>query len=268
MNAAATTAALKITVNYYISTGRLNAMYTLRTFRTFEGNTSSMIPQLTDSYVCNLAAAGNEDEAERKAAEYVEALKERVPDTDNRRTLFLDGFDRVAHKRRGKLSMRETMNLEALERGEFPFGKHAGTRIDEAPESYVLYFADKLGELGETDGIMLAVAAACQGVALQKGYIAKREAFRALSQHIGTVGQRLDFECTIQWVSKRPSDFGPGSVYTHKMVHGQTHDVVMYRGSKELGAKGDTVRFKATVKSHGEYKGEKQTNVTRPAVLS
>ena len=271
MNAAASIPN-KLVVTYYISTGRLNAMYTLRSFRRFEGPMrpgDQTLMQLTDSYICNLAAAGNEELAEQKAAEYVAALQDRIGRSGNHgiEHRFDGDFDGQAMKRRGKLSARCTRNLEAIEAGIFPFGKHAETRIEDAPESYLLYFADKSSEIGETDVVMLALANACMGVALTKGYIARRDVERAKSQHVGTVGERRDFTLTIKSTSERTSIYGYNTPKVqHFTVLRDGDNVFTYYGSIKLGEVGSVVTFKATIKAHGEYKGTKQTQLTRAKV--
>jgi hypothetical protein len=48
-------------------------------------------------------------------------------------------------------------------------------------------------------------------------------------------------------------------------------DIFIYKGSKVLGAglaKGATLKIVATVKSHAEYKGIKQTFIQRPKIAA
>lgn len=268
-----------LVVSYYISTGRLNAMYTLRACRHFEGPPRAgdqMLMHLTDSYICNLAAAGNEELAEEKAHAYVDALRARIGEQSGIRHEFTGDFDASAYKRRGKLSARESRQLDTIERGVFPFGKHADKLIVDAPESYILYFADKVGDIGETDVVMLAIANACLGVALDRGYIAKRDTARAeiaakradeaaKSNYVGTVGTRVQLHPTIDAVIECPGNqWGP--TYLTKMRVGD--NMLTYFGARPLGKRGDLISLTATIKSHEEYKGARQTTLARPSKVS
>lgn len=103
-------------------------------------------------------------------------------------------------------------------------------------------------------------------LARQETFVAERKAkFAALdanSQHIGTVGERTQFELTIGWVKYFEGTFGATYIHGLKDAAG---NVVIYKGSKCLGEKGATVKVKATIKEHGERDGVKQTVITRPA---
>lgn len=255
----------KITQTYYISTGKKNAMYTLRCRRDAEGQAASMYAFMPDFYLCNLAAT--EERAVEKATEFVEAMRERIGEREDFRIVFDPTPEIEADKRRGKLSIYDTRKLETIESGVFPFGKHAGSRIEAAPESYVLFFADKAADPAN-DIVMQALSAACAGVALEQGYIARRDerraelaALDALSGHIGTIGERRDFEGELYAVFFKGDEFG--GYWINKVRCG--NDVVSYIGSKALGEKGEVVKFRATIKKHDEYKGVKSTQVNRPA---
>lgn len=253
-----------ITQIYYIGTGALNAMFTLRsTRRTDDAFANMFIP---DNYLCNLAAAGEagEELAISKARNYVDAMRERIGETDDFKIEFGGIWEDACNARRGKLSVRDTAAIETIEAGRFPFGKNAGKRIEDAEFGYVLYFADMMTKT--ENPVTYALAAACQGVALEKGYIAKREAAAVakreadeLSAHIGTIGERRDF--TGEIVSVFFKDDGFGGFHTTKIRCGD--DLVTYYG-KQIGERGATVTMKATIKRHDEYKGIKTTVVNRP----
>lgn len=89
----------------------------------------------------------------------------------------------------------------------------------------------------------------------------------APSEHIGQVGSRMTFEGMIKSVTtffrRRVSYYDSGVGYlTRVLVDGNE---VVYFG--QLGEKGATVKFVATVKEHGEYNGRKQTVVSRPKLV-
>lgn len=251
---------------YYISTGRKNAMYTLRCRRDAVGQAPYMADFMPDFYVCTLAA--DDTRAAEKATTYVDAMRERIGDTDSFKIVFYAGPEREAYKRRGKLSVQDTHKLERIEAGVLPFGKHAGKRIDEAPDSYILYFADKTREQ-QDDYVVSALAAACMGVALEKGLIAKREQVRAeravvdaLSAFVGTIGERRDFTGQVITSFEKGDESG-FSYWINKVRCGD--DIVTYTGGKSLGEQGSAITFRATVKRHEECNGVRSTRVSRPA---
>jgi hypothetical protein len=91
---------------------------------------------------------------------------------------------------------------------------------------------------------------------------AARTAANAGSQHVGTVGKREKFTLSIDWVKSFESAFG----FIH--IHGlrdSAGNIVIYKGSKTLGEKGQQLIVLATVKAHGEREGVKQTVINRPA---
>lgn len=253
-----------ITQSYYVATGRQNAMYTLRCVR-FAPNAPVFADP--DFYICNLSASA--DKALEKAIQYVGALRERIGEHSEFKIEF-DGMLAVADKRRGTLSIADTRKIETIEAGVFPFGKHAGQKIVDAPDSYVLYFADKAKE-GGLDAVMQALSAACTGVALEQGLIAKRDQARAermgkdaLSEFVGTIGDRLEFSGKVVVSLSKVTQFGE-PYWINKIRCGT--NLVTYIGGKSLGKVDETVTFKATVKNHELYNGTRSTVVARPRLI-
>lgn len=243
----------------YVSTGKLSAMYTLWTGIVVKG--SPFTPD--DQYICNLAAMGNEEEAERKARDYCERLSDRI----GVEVRYEGISDDPCMKRRGKLSVRDTMSLERIERGVFPFGKHFDKPLASAPDSYILYFADKHED---ADAVVRALAMACMGVAMERDLIAKRDAARAerkekdaKSNFVGEVGQRLVIEGEVVSVFLK-TDVDPeyGAYYITKVRQGD--DLFTYFGN-QLAERGEMIKFRATVKRHSTYDDVKSTIVNRPA---
>lgn len=96
------------------------------------------------------------------------------------------------------------------------------------------------------------------------------KAQKAISQHVGEVGQRLTITATFDhsaWFEV-PSfrGFGQDTMYIHtfKDVDG---NVLIWKTGSGLGSidicEGDQVQIRGTVKEHSEYKDEKQTVLTR-----
>ena len=86
-----------------------------------------------------------------------------------------------------------------------------------------------------------------------------------ISEHIGTVGERRDFVCKL---------VGHFTYETFYSYYGETNniykfedengDIVVWNTSSWLEEGKDEYRFKATIKEHSEYNGEKQTVIIRP----
>lgn len=86
--------------------------------------------------------------------------------------------------------------------------------------------------------------------------------------HVGTVGERRDFDLTVKFTTSYDTQFGTTWVFVMEDTEG---NVVVYKGSawlynaaKNMVEKGDTVSLKATIKEHGERDGVKQTIIARP----
>lgn len=256
--------------SYYIGTGRKLAMFTLRVLRTNDDPRGGFF---RDSHLCNLAGIDNEERAIAKGREYAEAMRDRIGPQEGFEVVFQGVWDEPMNRRRGRLSVRDTQCIEKIEAGVFPFGKHVGQPIADAPESYVLFFADKMGDAA--DPVAFALAAACQGVALQRGLIVKRDAARAAqreldlqSKPVGTPGDRLDFDAEVMVVvNRQPTDFAEGFQMT-KLRCGA--NILIYYGL--IGQQGDRYRpgdrisLRATVKKHTERDGITATVIQRPKV--
>lgn len=107
----------------------------------------------------------------------------------------------------------------------------------------------------------------------------RMQAENAKSSHVGTVGDRVSFECEVIFRIAKPSPYGYSSSdgatiishneLTYILGMKQGDDMIMYFGSGKLGhaKKGDTVKFDAKVKKHDERDGVKQTIVQRPTKI-
>jgi hypothetical protein len=100
----------------------------------------------------------------------------------------------------------------------------------------------------------------------------------SLSQHVGEVGKRLEFNLNIKKVLSFDTQFG--MTYIH-LMRDDAGNVIVYKGSNDLSYGGTEivnnmwerkkltrVTVKATVKEHGEREGIKQTVISRPKIIS
>jgi hypothetical protein len=107
--------------------------------------------------------------------------------------------------------------------------------------------ADKLGMVVSMVGTKLRI----------ENEMKERE-LRTPSNYIGSVGDRIVFKAIPKCIYSTQSQFG--YFYIYKMV--VNNNVVIWNTSKNLE---DDVEFEftATIKEHIEYRGEKQTEITR-----
>lgn len=128
------------------------------------------------------------------------------------------------------------------------------------------FFEAMRDNVNEWGGLTVAQTRAVMGMiaraeARVAGFAAKRAEEAAGSNWIGTVGERRDFTVTIRHIHTMEGQYGTS--YLHIMNDAQGN-VVIYKGTKLLGGKTETLTVKATIKDHGERDGVKQTNISRP----
>ena len=142
------------------------------------------------------------------------------------------------------------------------------------PNSFLGKMEDSLFEWGSlTENQRNAV---CKIIDQQAERQAKFDAEKLKSNHIGTVGERMEFEATVVFKVTIDSGFGYSSqdgaaivnhsVYFYIVGMKSGDDMIIYKGTGDLSTfnKGDAVSFTAKVKEHGERDGQKQTIVQRP----
>lgn len=92
--------------------------------------------------------------------------------------------------------------------------------------------------------------------------------------HIGTVGKRMEITAKLACRYEFSNFYGDSFLYKFEDNDGniltwKTATILSLTGNKDdYPRKGDTVTFKATVKEHGEYKGQDQTVLSRVKVLA
>jgi hypothetical protein len=87
----------------------------------------------------------------------------------------------------------------------------------------------------------------------------------AQSQHVGTIGERIEIEAVVTFQTSFESAFGMTTITGFR----SGDNVLIHKGTNPLHRdtkKGDRVILKATIKAHGERDGVKQTTVSRPKV--
>jgi hypothetical protein len=150
-------------------------------------------------------------------------------------------------------------------------------RYNVNPNSFLGKMEDSLFEWGSlTENQRNAV---CKIIDQQAERQAEFDAEKLKSNHIGTVGERIQFEATVVFKVQLESGHGYSTQDGAAIVHYPDYfyivgmksgdDMIIYKGTGELSnaKKGDTVSFMAKVKEHGERDGQKQTIVQRPTKI-
>ncbi len=242
-------------IEVYISSGRKNALYTLRVLRSGGGFHS-------DHYVRSLCR--DPDKAETMARDYYDRV------FGDQKNVAFAGYASHDLSAWGAPEPWEREAIEAVERGIIPFGKHKGEMIADQDDGYVLWWSEQ--EItAETGKGAVALIERMMGLAVERDLIAKREkrqaeyeAQKANSQHVGTEGERQRFTAKVEAISIFQNQYTEDRCI-QRLRSGD--DLIVYWGFADLGDKGDTVSFDARVKRHADYKGENQTIVNRPTKI-
>lgn len=91
---------------------------------------------------------------------------------------------------------------------------------------------------------------------------ARIKAIKAISQHVGTIGDKITFDAEYAYCGFFRTQFGTTWVHTFKDANGNKY---VWKTSNSLHTLngGDHITITGTVKEHSEYKDEKQTVLTR-----
>ena len=102
---------------------------------------------------------------------------------------------------------------------------------------------------------------------------AEIKARKAISQHVGDIGEKLEIEATYQysgqWEQKAFNGYGTDHMYAH-IFKDAAGNVLTWKTQKALPQEieeGNRVSLRGTVKDHTEYKDEKQTALIRCKVV-
>ena len=242
----------------YISSGLKNGFYTLRV-RSRSGH------YCADNYLRNLST--DPDKAERLAREYYD----RVYGKNCQDVVLLGYADFDLTKWGTALQPWERQQIMEVDAGYWPFGKYKGTKISDAPDGYLMYFAK---QPTAESVVMTSLVERCRSIADERGLSAKYEERQReiaaqklvdaeMSQHVGKVGERRGWQLTVRGKTRYEGHYGWTHIY---IMADDAGNVVVGKFSKALPEveSGDRVVLKATVKEHGERDGVKQTIINRP----
>ena len=106
------------------------------------------------------------------------------------------------------------------------------------------------------------MASAVTGYARFLGEQLKRQQ-RGTSAHVGEIGKRIDLVVTIERVSSVDTEYGTLMINSMRTAEGA---IIVWKTGRTVGAVGETIKLRGTVKRHSEYRGEAQTEMSRCSI--
>lgn len=231
---------------FYISSGEQNKLYTLRRFMNVNGHES-------DRYVINLGA--NYEESVEKAKAYLGDMSGELVVGEE------FGLEKITRDGSAKIK-----GAADLVRGIMPWGKYQGQEIAEIAKTdsglaYLHWMYTQSPEFVKK--ILEPYFQKYEQIQAEKQakIDAERKAQAELSNHVGSVGDKIEVEVTV--ISKFNIDtiYGGSDIIIFK--DGQGNQFKAYYTGSTVFERGDIVKLRGTVKGHGEYKDVKQTQLTR-----
>lgn len=145
--------------------------------------------------------------------------------------------------------------------------------IDAETDDIYLLSCRALSYAGYCNGRTMGIAASIVAAHRRALNVAEEQKRREASPsiHVGTPGKREAFSVTIEKMVDIESDWGGKTLYVLRTPEGallkafHSGGALRTKAGRKLDV-GDTATVKATVKKHGEYKGQKETVVHRIAV--
>lgn len=125
--------------------------------------------------------------------------------------------------------------------------------------AFLLSSAGNLAYWGKLSERQLEAVESCFAV------IDRKEAARAYSQHIGSVGDKVTLTITVEHIIVLHSQQYGNNYIT--IARDENGNAITYKGKTDIGAKGATATIKASIKEHTVYNGIKQTAIQRPKVI-
>ena len=163
-------------------------------------------------------------------------------------------------KKEAKRLATEAANLETF-RAEHGDVVDQWLKITVPFAENIMTKAVKYGKLSEKQVAALNKVLAREEADRKREQERKEKAAR--SQHVGSIGERIKVEISI--LATRDYETMYGWNFWH-LLEDAEENLLIYKGSRCLGERGDKVTMKATVKEHSEYQGARQTVLARPKV--
>lgn len=259
---------------YYVSSGELNRMHTLRvrfpeTMYASDGEGGSTAYEvIRDWHIVNLST--DWDTAVEKAKAHAEAAEGRYSEGEKfelgvirNRTPEEIEADRLAAeavvaKVREEAEERERAwradKLDFIVAGKWPYGRYAGEKFDKADEGYIVYWLEL-----EIEGDDVIAESLKNALAAHFPHLANIP--KPNESYFGEIKKR--YTVTVTPIASFSFEGYYGRCYVEKYVS-EGGELLVYKGGAPKGFPlGKPVKIVATVKDHDEYKGEKFTAIIR-----
>lgn len=184
---------------------------------------------------------------------------------------------KVAREMFGKSSTKHAVEIRLLDELKRPDDFEPVTAEDEALAAEVIAWARELDPENDYQDNLRKVAAAdyfpaklmgiaaSMIVAYEKAQgIVRERARKVASQHIGTVGKKIETTVTVDTTQYIENDYGGSTLV---MMHNEDGNVLKWFASNCPLERGGQYVIKATVKKHEEYNGCKQTAILRAKIV-
>jgi hypothetical protein len=203
-----------------------------------------------ECWTCNnTGIRGTKQERLYTSAELAKITKAAVTRAANKQAKFLEAQRIIAEKRAANEAAYHQANAVFLETLK-------GLCSGDGQSFWDRVYADLTTSLRDpSDRLIAAVDAE----------VAKR-AINVNSAFIGDVGDKITITITIEKIITIHSQLY-GNTYLH-LCRDQAGDVIVYKGTANIGNPGETNKIKATVKEHQLYDGVQQTVIQRPKLVN
>lgn len=279
---------------YYISSGELNRMYTLRvSYTEIVGSGEHSYAVIRDHYCCNLST--DKVKAYEKAKERVANKtygsctlvdQDKVPtlediyrrneaEMEEARRLAAETSKRDAEAFEERCYQSSVDKINKIAAGIWPFGKYLEVSFgqelgkNEPDYGYIRFFLNiQPDDEDNTDKHHMSVLTSLQN-ALRQRFSWILELPVPNDALYGEIKSRETFQLTLIDTFEFFSSFGWQQirVIIQKFVK-DTGECIIYKGSSPVSCKlGETVKVIGTIKEHSEYRGQNQTIIQRPKIL-
>lgn len=154
-----------------------------------------------------------------------------------------------------RLEREQAQRNMLITEGKYVFGPYRDMEFKQASRGYVTWLVDNISAFEDNSIIKLTaelVKERCAGMILPKP---------KANIYAGSIGKRQLFKATV--LRCIPYDGYYGRTYFTIMVDKDTGACLMSKSGSFSANEGEELEFKATVKEHGDYKGQSQTVVQR-----
>jgi hypothetical protein len=254
-------------MSFFISTGELSAMYTLREYGFYYSSEGQKLP--TSYYHSNLSIDKNKAIEKAKA---ITGLSDIPFDAPENLSEYREGvaeaarIEQEARQAAYEERQREQQKAQykAIEAGLYPFGYNTENHnkpIKEIEVSLLNWWATKaeVEENSPAQALKVYINKNCKELLLPTPN----------NEHVGTIKKRQEFNVTVVRKGGFQSyDYYGNETWTSitTMITDKGHCLVVFSAAWSANP-GEKLKIKATVKDHSDYDGQAQTIVQRVKTL-